>query len=167
MLPGVVTTLVGQEWINARLAGDATLRSILSVPAGQSRVAMGVAPSAWGAGPFVTFSPQVPMADVFGTGSARIMGAGEWLVRAGGMVATDKGTPSAIAAANARWGAVKAAAKRIDALLHGATGTTADGEVIACVRVEDHFMPSEERPGEVFYFLGGQYRVEATGPSGI
>lgn len=153
MLPGVVTTLVGQEWLNARLAGDAALRSILSVPSGQSRVAMGVAPSAWGAGPFVTFSPQVPMADVLGTGTARIMGAGEFLVRAGGQ-------PTA-------WGAIKAAAKRIDALLHGATGTTADGEVIACVRMEDHFMQSEERPGEVFYFLGGQYRVEATGPSGV
>ncbi len=53
---GVLADEIVYAFLWARLNGDATLRSILSVPAGESRVANMVGAEAWGDGSFVVFA---------------------------------------------------------------------------------------------------------------
>lgn len=150
---GVRADSVVDEWLMARLNGDATLRSILNVPTGGSRVASMVAPSAWRDGPFVVFAMQLPLRTVRATlGGARVFADGEYLVRSVGRPAD--------------WGTIKSAADRLDILLDRATGTTSTGEVYTCLHVEPFRMEENdapERPGDrrnVWLHVGALWRLQ-------
>lgn len=150
---GVRPDQVVDEFLYARLNGDATLRSILNVPTQATRVANMVAPKEWGDGPMVVFHQALPMRTVRGFGpTARLLDDGEYLVRV-------IGRPK-------DWGTISSAANRLDALLEGATGTTAGGVVITCQRIESYRLvendtPEGQEPRAVWMHVGASWRTQA------
>lgn len=145
--PGVIEALIVDEWLFARLNGDATLRAILGVQVGERRVSSVVAPSVWGDGPFVTFAEQSPMADTIVVGGARVFARGLYTVKA--IRKTDT------------WTTLRSAAERVDALLHGATGTAGGGQVLAFHRDSTLRFIERDESGAEWRHLGGTYRVTA------
>jgi hypothetical protein len=148
---GVRPDAVVDEWLYARLSGDATLRSLLNVPAGQTRVANMVAPKEWPP-PFVVFHQALPMRDVRGW-QARIMGDGEYLVRAIGRPAN--------------WGTLRSVADRLDVLLEGSTGTTSGGTVLTfhrqeAYRLTENDAPERDEPSGVWHYVGAIWRVQVS-----
>lgn len=151
---GVRADSIVDEWMLARLNGDATLRSILSVPTGSTRVASMLAPRAWGDGPMVVYQQQLPLRTTRAiAGGGRILAAGEYLVRA-------LGRPTA-------WRTLASAADRLDALLDGQSGTTSTGRVVACHHVEPYRLeevdtPEGAEPRAVWLHVGALWRVEVS-----
>jgi hypothetical protein len=143
---GVYGDEVVDAFLWARLNGDQTLRSILSVPVGESRVANMLAPAEWGDGPFIVWEQTVPMRDVRGSGG-RIFSDGEYRIRA-------VGRPAA-------WGTLRSAAARVDVLLEGATGSTPTGFLYTMHRIESYRLPEDQVPGDVWHHVGGIYRCQA------
>lgn len=131
------------EWLFATLDQDTALRSILGVPAGESRVASMLAPPSW-PGVVVVYSSQVN-ADLLGVGATRIFARAEYLVRAIGE--------------SEEWSTVIAAAKRIDVLLHAASGSTLSGTVLVAVRNREHRLVDPGPPES--WALGGSYTILA------
>jgi hypothetical protein len=130
-------TVVADTWLYGRLAGDAELMS------GVTGVFADVAPEGT-AFPFVVFSFQSGR-DTVGLGGTRIFTGATYQVK----VISDK--PS--------YGAIKALANRIDAVLHQASGAVADGTVISSVR-EEPVRYTETTAGKQFRHLGGLYRLQ-------
>lgn len=142
----MIESLIADQWLVGVL-NDATL--LAAAPGG---IHADVAPEGVSGSP--TQQPwvvwfQVSGLDVPGTGTRRIMADLVYEVRATGR--------------NATYAALKVAANRIDALLHGKQAVAlADGTMIGCVRVEP--VRFTEQDGEVIYrHLGGQYRIYAQG----
>ena len=97
--------------------------------------------------PYVLFQMQSGR-DIRGNGPTIIGVNGLWLVRA--------------IFEQASWGGnLKAAADRINTLLHAASGTATGGTIWACVRTEP-FQLVEVVAGRQFRHLGGIYRLWVT-----
>ncbi len=141
--PGLIENLLVDEWLFGRLDGDATLRSILSVPVGGTRIGNRVVPAGWAGEPVVVFNEQAPMTDVRGIGTARIMAAGLWSLRVMGRPENDLAT-------------MEQAASRVDVLLHGQSGAVGGGQVLTCVREETFRFQDQEG----YLILDTLYRVE-------
>jgi hypothetical protein len=134
----MVESLIADAWLEDVLTGDATLAA--AVPGGwHADVAPEETDSPWG----VWF--QVSGVDVGNVGNGRIMADLVYEVRVTGR--------------NCGYGALKAAADRMDGLLHKVKGVTlADGKMIGCERVEPVRF-SEQDGAQVYRHLGGRYRV--------
>lgn len=133
----IETTLI-EAWIYNRLSTDATLTTAVG-----DHIYSYVAP-ATAATPYVVFNAQSPGLDVMGVGTARVMLNSLYQVK---VVVQDASFNGATAAAN-----------RIDALLHGATGTPTGGQVLGCVR-EGPLAYAEVSDGIEYRHLGGLYRI--------
>jgi hypothetical protein len=121
--PGVIENLVVDQWLFSRLDGDVALRGILSAPVGGTRIGNRVVPAGWAREVVVIFNEQAPMVDARGVGSGRVMAAGLWSLRVIGRPENDLAT-------------MHAAARRVDELLDGQSGTVAGSHVLSCVRRE-------------------------------
>jgi hypothetical protein len=136
----MIESLIVDAWLATVLGGDATL--LAAAPGG---VHADVAPEGT-ASPWVVWF-QVAGEDTRGMGAARIMADLLYEVRVTGR--------------NCGYGALKAAANRVDALLHqAATTTNADGTIIGCLR-EDTVRFSEQDGETIYRHLGGTFRVLA------
>lgn len=133
----IETTLV-ESWLYSRLSGDATLVSKVG-----TRIYAYVAPATADT-PFVVFTAQSPGFDVMGVGTARVMLNCLYQVK--------------VVVQDGSFNGAKDAADRIDALLHGATGTPAGGQVLGCVR-EGPLAYAEVSDGIEYRHLGGLYRI--------
>lgn len=131
-------TFTAARWLYAKLAGDAALAAALG---GADRVWQELADQG-SAMPYVVFQYQGG-SDVAGVGTARIMANLLYLVRVVGGGAHSE---------------LEAAADRIDAVLHGASGPVGDGIVFACVR-EQPISYTETSDGKVYRHVGGLYRL--------
>lgn len=146
--PGVIESLLIDEWLMARLNGDVTLRAILNVPAGERRVASPTAPEKWGDGPFVTFADATPLTEVKVVNGRRVMGRARVDVKAVKRTGTYSGD-------------LRQAAERIDVLLDGASGAAGDGTVLSCVR-DGVIRYVEPEHGQIEWrHLGGTYTIQA------
>jgi hypothetical protein len=125
-------------WLYSVLHGDATLLAAVT-----GIYADAAPPDA--VFPFVVFALQAG-ADVGTVNGLRIMTRATYTVR----VVTDK--PG--------FGAITAAADRIDALLHRASATVTGGAIISCVRVEP-LRYTELAAGKMYRHLGGFYEIQA------
>ena len=132
-------TLIVDGWLASTLGGDATL--LAAAPGG---VHADVAPEGT-ASPWVVFF-LVAAADASAVGAIRIMADLVYEVRVTGR--------------DCGYAGLKTAANRIDALLHRATVTDADGKVLGCRR-EEVIRFSEQDGDRVYRHLGGQYRIYA------
>jgi len=126
-----------ETWLHNVLSNDVTLSGLVG-----SRIYGYVAPNK-ATFPLVIFQFQGGR-DVAGVGAARIMTSGVWLVKS-----VDRET---------NFTNLKAIEARIDSLLHKASGSVADGQVLACVR-EEPFSLVEVIDGIQYRHLGGMYRV--------
>lgn len=124
-------------WLHGKLSVDATLTAAVS-----TRIYSYLAPSGT-TFPFVVYAFQGG-ADVSAIGAIRIMNSGLYQVKAVG-----QGNSMV---------AVEAIANRIDALLHGVTGTVSGGVILACVR-EQPLAYVENSNGIRYNHLGGLYRI--------
>ena len=128
-----------EQWLYTVLSGDAALAALVSGVYGY------LAPQD-ATPPWVTFTHQAGT-DVMGVGTARVMTSFLYQVKA-----TGSGGSGA---------ALKPIADRIDALLHGKSGTTADGRIISCVREQDLAMVEVDPSGVRWNHIGGIYRIQA------
>jgi len=126
-----------ETWLYSVLSDDITLTGLVG-----SRIYGYVAPRT-ATYPLVIYQYQGGR-DVAGVGATRILTNGVWLVKG-----VDHETSLTT---------LKAIEGRIDALLHKASGSVADGQVLACVR-EEPFSLVEVIDGEQYRHLGGMYRV--------
>lgn len=139
-LGGYTETLTGAIWINQRLTGDATLMAML----GEAPQRVWHPMAAEGAVvPYVVFTDAAPH-DVLGVGGGRIMTDMLYTVRG---VAESSDLDS-----------LKGVARRIDFLLHNASGPADDGTVLWCVRMNPVSTP-ELRAGRQWSGLGGVYKL--------
>lgn len=145
--PGVIEAMFVQDWLHDRLDADATLRGLLAVPVGETRISPAPAPASWGRGPFVVADPFTPQRDVRGVGLTRISSEGLWIVKA------IMGTAS--------YDPLIPIAERIDTLL-GGTGPETVGArtILACHREEAVHYPESDGAVE-WRHLGGLYRIRA------
>lgn len=145
--PGVIEATFIQDWLYARLNDDATLRGLLGVAAGDTRVSAAPAPASWGRGPFVVWDSLTPQRDIVGVGNARISSEGLWIVK--GVLGS------------ASYDGLIPIASRIDVLL-GAVGPVAVGArtILACHREETVHYPESDGAVE-WRHLGGLYRIRA------
>ncbi len=124
------------EWLYATLHGDSALMAAVSGiyehPAPQGSTY-----------PVVTFQQQAEV-DVEVIDANRVWAEFTILVRVIGQTASTA--------------SLKAAADRLDALLHRVSGVTADSQVISCVRTEV-FHLAEEVNGVSYRHLGGLYSL--------
>ena len=137
-----IEILAAKQFITAKLTADTALGSAVS-----TRIYDSVAPqgAAW---PFVVFQNQSGGGnDVAAMGALRIMTDSLFLVKG-------------IEKSSSFMGNLKTIATRIDAALHGTSGTATDGTVIACVR-ERAFEMIETTDGVQYRHLGGIYRILA------
>lgn len=134
---GVENTLV-ESWLYTTLSTDATLVAQVG-----TRIYSYVAPTT-ATTPYVVFNAQSPGFDVMGVGTARVMLNCLYQVK--------------VVVQDASFSTAKAAANRIDALLHGATGAPTGGEVLGCVR-EGPLAYAEVTDGIEYRHLGGLYRI--------
>lgn len=132
-----------EKWIYGLLSGDGTIAGIVG-----TRIYAGIAPAS-ATFPCIVYLPLSAGEDVRGPGATRIWAAPLYLVKAitqGGSVA-----------------ALQTLVDRIDALLHGQKGGTADATIQYCVRERPFRMTTVEAPGNTVYqHLGGEYRVAAS-----
>lgn len=136
-------TSAAEKWIYSKLAADAALTAIVGTRIYHDRIPQDVANPY----PCVVFAYQSGR-DVRGVGAWRAWSNLLYVVR--GIDETED-----------YLGNLQTIANRIDAVLHGASGTTSEGTVWASVR-EEPFRMSEEGPGgRIFGHLGGIYRVLA------
>jgi hypothetical protein len=140
----VQETFRAEQWLYSLLSGDTGAGGVSTLVGG--RIYAYIAPSG-AAYPLVVFSHQAGH-DVRGVGTTRIMASMVYQVKAIG-----KGSA-------ANFGAVKAVADRIDALLQGSSGSVADGYVVSCVR-ETPVSYVETNGSDVFSHLGGLFRIQA------
>ena len=90
-----------------------------------------------------------PGEDVRGTGATRIMARPLYLIKA----VTQGGSVMAL----------QTLVDRIDSLLHGLKGGTADATIQSCVRERPFRMTTVEDPGNTVYqHLGGEYRLQVS-----
>lgn len=129
------------EWLDSVLNGDATLSTLLSgngfwntQPEQQTPFPHGV---------FQMMSAN----DYAAVGAYRIWANLTYLVKVIGRTGN--------------YDALNAAVARVDALLHRASGTAADGTVWSCVREQVIRMP-EDVSGDQFRHSGAMYRLYAT-----
>lgn len=133
-----VTTV--DTWIYGTLSVDAGLLALVS-----TRIYLDVAPE--GASfPFVVFQLQTPERDLVTLGARRVWSTGMWLVRG-----VDKATS---------FTTLKSIEARIDALLHGVSGSVTGGTVYESVR-EMPFRLTEVVDRVRYLHLGGIYRIRA------
>lgn len=127
--------MYADAWLISRLEGDPTLAGLISgvyseiIPAGRSL-------------PAVRFHVQMAN-DTLGVGAHRILTHLTYLV-----VGVYKGTSPA---------PLLPIADRIDNLLHGASGSTVDIDVLSVVRSEP-FSMSDFDSGEHYWHVGGMYK---------
>lgn len=140
---GFIDQLEVETWLYARLNGDATLKGLLGTG---ERIFREVAPVG-AALPYVVYQHR-SHSDVRGVASQRIMGNLTYMVK--------------VIAQTADALSVKAAAVRVDVLLQGASGTTAGGRVIGCIREQSVTYEETADSGVRFQHLGGIYRIYAT-----
>lgn len=131
-----VEGVVAETWIYQRLANDETLAKLC--PGGvHEGVAKGILPA-------VVFQIAAPPEDAGAFPAARALTEGVWTVRVVGETSS--------------YTSLAAAAKRIDQLLHGSYGRTADGVINGCVRT-GVVQYGEEDSGRSYRHLGGLYRI--------
>lgn len=149
---GVRPDAVADEFLKARLNGDAPLRSFLNVPAQQTRVAHRFAPRAWPP-PFIVYQAQAPFTDV-GAVPDRVISEGVYVVKAIGRP-RDEATLAKVA-------------DRIDELLEGASGATAQGYVDVCLRTGSFELPenigagSQADPLSVWLHVGALWTIQVS-----
>jgi hypothetical protein len=132
-------TSTAETWIYSKLTADAALTALVG-----SRIYRGVAPEG-AAFPFVVFFLMMGTGfDVMGTGTARYITSGQWVIKA-----VDR-NPSASTASSV--------ADRIDAALHGQSGSATGGVVHACTR-DEPLAYVEVADGATYQHLGGLYKV--------
>ena len=128
--------VVAAEWLDATLRGDTALMAevtdICEHPAPQDAVY-----------PLVTFALH-HAEDTMVVGEHRVWADLLMLITVVGQTASTK--------------ALQAAAVRIDALLHRASGTTADGQIVSSWRTESFALP-DEYEGIQYRRLGGFYEL--------
>lgn len=128
-----------EQWLYATLTSDATL----AVAVG-TRCYGYIAPAA-AQFPLLLFAMQ-DGSDVMGVGTVRVMFQGIFQVK--------------VVGATNSFATLKPLADRIDAVLHGATGSVADGAILACTREQP--LAYVDLSGETQYrHLGGLYRIIA------
>ena len=127
------------RWLVAVLTGDSTLHGLVA-----DRIFDGIAPQGTLA-PYIICQTQAPH-DVAGVGAVRIMVESVSIIKC--------------LAEGTSYSTLHAIANRIDALLHKASGTNADGTVLGCVR-EMPFKMAETTEGKEYRWLGGVYRIWA------
>jgi hypothetical protein len=130
-----------ETWLYSKLSADATLLGLVS-----TRIYGYVAPPQT-TYPLVIYQYQAGH-DVGGVSAVRIMSQEVYVVKAVGR--------------DTSFSTLKPIAKRIDELLHRASGSTADGQVLACVR-EQPFRMVEVEDGIEYRYLGGIYRIFVAG----
>lgn len=135
----MIETARMEQWLYTTLAADTALTALVG-----TRIYSHVAPNE-ATFPLVVFGLQTAE-DVMGVGPARIMAQAVYVVRVIGQTGS--------------FGALKAAADRLDAVLHGASGSAGDGVVLACVRTQP-FEMVETIAGVQYRHLGGLFRLWA------
>ena len=134
-------TLIIEGWLDSRLQLDLVLAELVG-----DRIYGHLAPPE-AAHPLVVFTAQGPR-DIRGVGTARIMIDALYQVKG-----IDRGRSFA---------PLEPIARRLDELLHGASGATDAGWVLGCVR-EEPISYSEVDDGTEYRHLGGLYRFWAHG----
>lgn len=134
--------LSAEKWIYATLAADVTLTGLVSTRIYADRIPQDVASPF----PCVVFS-YLTGRDLRGVGTWRAWSNFLYIVR--GVHETEDFS-----------GSLKTIADRIDAVLHGASGSSSEGTVWAAWREEPYRMP-EATDGRSIAHLGGIYRVLA------
>lgn len=133
-----------ERWLYQILSGDGTVAGIVG-----TRIFSGVIPQTISTWPCIVYLPLSPGEDVRGPGATRIWAAPLYLVKAvtqGGSVA-----------------ALQTLVDRIDTLLHGQKGGTADAVIQFAIRERPFRMTTIEEPGNTVYqHLGGEYRIAAS-----
>lgn len=127
------------EWLYGVLVNDAQLSALVG-----GRIFSYVAPLT-ATTPFVVFNHQAGT-DVRGVGTVRVMTSLVYQVKVVGQGESVR--------------SLKPIADRIDALLHGASGSVADGTVLTCVR-EQQVAYAEVDEGVRYNHLGGLWRILA------
>lgn len=125
------------SWLYTKLTGDTTLMTTLT------GVFADVAPFGQ-AFPYGIIALQ-DAEDVMGVNGVRILTAATYQVR----IVTDA----------TGFGGIKAAADRIDTLLHRASGSVTGGVIISCVR-EAPLRYTELYQGKLYRHMGGLYRLQ-------
>lgn len=138
MSAGIEAVEIISPWLFSTLSGDSVLSGMVG-----GRIFEAPYPTE-SAMPFVVFDPSGHR-DVIGVGGQRIDTTNTYVVKA---ISTGTG-----------WGVVLPIAKRIDALLHNVTATTAHG-AITCVRESSIVMPEAVQAIQ-YRHLGGLYRIRA------
>ena len=123
------------RWVSERLAADAPLQALVA-----GRVYSDVAPLGTPS-PWVVFSLQ-SSADVRGVGPATIMQRNLVLVRVTGVVTS--------------YADLEPILQRVDAALHGSSGTVTSGTVLSVLRQESVRF-TETADGQQYRHLGGLY----------
>lgn len=132
-MPTVNETTRAEEWLYQTLAA-----AIPGIGSYSAVAPEGTIP------PFIVFSQQAPT-DLMTVGQARIWASFVYLVKVSAPVTSY--TP------------LKTTADAIDAALHGASGTVADGAILDCTR-DRPFAMVEETGGVQWRHLGGLYRMK-------
>lgn len=137
-----MSSQAGASFIYSVLANDATLGALVG-----TRVYEDIAPRDANL-PYVVFQMYAPN-DVVGVGANRLWTQDLWMIKV-------------IARQLSYKGDLQSAAKRVDALLHAADGSTVDGQVWACTREREVRYPETRDGGEQVRHLGGIYRILAS-----
>lgn len=141
---------IAYRWIAARLAPSGVLDSVLAAAGvGGAHADMIPVGTTWstGAAPYrVTYGEQTAGEDAYVIGQRRLT--------------TDPLFQVAVVGRVAGVDSLEAAADRIDALLHEASGSVTGGEVLACTRERPLRLGPLYGPGSITtYKLGGLYRL--------
>lgn len=139
----MIESCEAETWIYATLAADTGAGGVATLATGG--IHAGVAPQG-STSPFVVYNRQGG-ADVMGLGAQRIMAGMLYQIKA--------------VASGGSKAAAKAIANRIDTLLHAASGTTASGRILSCVRESEVNYVEVDETGERWNHLGGLYRLHA------
>lgn len=138
-MPGLEQPIL-DDWVKARMVGDATLNAIIN-----GRAFQGLAPPDAGY-PLVVFQLQVP-GDVMGLGTARIFSNLQYLMKV--LIEGPDWSPNQ-----------RAAVARMDALFHGVINQTiTGGSVLSVMRTEPYSL-IEPYEGKQVRHLGGLYTFQ-------
>lgn len=130
-----------ERWLYTILSQDGTVSGIVA-----GRIFAFAAPQTISTWPIVVYTMLSGGEDVRGTGATRIMAAPLFLVKA--------------ITQGASLAALQTLVDRIDTLLHGQKGGTADATIQYCVRERPFRLATVEEPGNTLYqHLGGEYRI--------
>lgn len=128
----------GYEWLYSTLSAGTALVAVVSTRLYRHHAPQGAVV------PYVVFRYEGGH-DVAGVGTARVMTEGVYQVRATGLWAD--------------YATIKSAADQIDTLLQGASGTTSDTTIAACVREEVFELNDLADDGQSYAHVGGLYRL--------